>query len=76
MNWLSLSTSYSKSMAKWRASAVWEGAISNLVRSPTFTWIEQAKAQTPTDVEAQVLKFRKAMGERLAQTLADADGRS
>ena len=37
-----------------------------------LAWNEQAEAPTLTDIEDQVLKFRKALGERLAQALVDA----
>jgi hypothetical protein len=37
-----------------------------------LAWNEQAEAPTLTDIEEQVLKFRKALGERLAQALVEA----
>lgn len=38
----------------------------------TLAWNDQAEAPTLTDIEEQVLKFRKALGERLAQALVEA----
>ena len=37
-----------------------------------LAWNEQAETPTLTEIEDQVLKFRKALGERLAQALVDA----
>ncbi len=37
-----------------------------------LAWNDQADAPTLTDIEEQVLKFRKALGERLAQALVEA----
>lgn len=37
----------------------------------TLAWNDQAEAPTLTDIEEQVLKFRKALGERLAQALVE-----
>lgn len=37
-----------------------------------LAWNDQADAPTLTDIEDQVLKFRKALGERLAQALVEA----
>jgi hypothetical protein len=37
-----------------------------------MAWNEQAEAPTLTEIEEQVLKFRKALGERLAQALVEA----
>lgn len=37
-----------------------------------LAWNEQAEAPTLTDIEDQVLKFRKAFGERLAEALVEA----
>ena len=38
----------------------------------TLAWNDQADAPTLTEIEEQVLKFRKALGERLAQALVEA----
>lgn len=37
-----------------------------------LAWNAQAKAPSLTDIEDQVLKFRKVFGERLAQALIEA----
>jgi len=37
-----------------------------------LAWNDQAEAPTLTDIEEQVLKFRKVLGERLAQALVAA----
>jgi uncharacterized protein with PIN domain len=37
-----------------------------------LVWNEQAEAPTLREIEDQVLKFRKALGERLAQVLVEA----
>ena len=37
-----------------------------------LAWNDQADAPTLTEIEDQVLKFRKALGERLAQALVEA----
>ena len=37
-----------------------------------LAWNDQADAPTLTDIEDQVLKFRKVLGERLAQALVEA----
>ena len=37
-----------------------------------LAWNEQTNAPTLMDIEDQVLKFRKAFGERLAQALVDS----
>src|SRR3970040_2545445 len=36
-----------------------------------LAWNDQADAPTLTEIEEQVLKFRKALGERLAQALVE-----
>jgi hypothetical protein len=38
----------------------------------SLAWNDQAEAPTLTEIEEQVLKFRKALGERLAQALVEA----
>jgi uncharacterized protein with PIN domain len=37
-----------------------------------LAWNDQADEPTLTEIEEQVLKFRKALGERLAQVLVEA----
>ena len=38
----------------------------------TLAWNEQTETPTLTEIEEQVLKFRKVLGERLAQALIEA----
>lgn len=51
--------------------AVLEAEAARLVHE-ALVWNEQAEAPMLTDIEEQGLKFRKALGERLAQALVEA----
>jgi hypothetical protein len=60
-------------MARTRAElkAELEGEAARLIED-MLTWNEQAGSPSLTEIEDQALRFRKALGERLAQALVEA----